>query len=285
MKVAAVKTVAAIQRIRIRLEMLPCTIVGNGSPALVMMPFLGGTQSEWKEVNALLSHRYTCVTIDLPGFGLAAEVIGYGVRAMADSVIETLRHLRSEKNIGAYVLVGHSMAGKVSAVVTRMLLDNNVAATVPAGVVLVSPSPPSPEPMKDDKRAKMLGMFRGTTHESDYGTASSYIAENVFGILKEDRLARAANGVLQMNRDAWNAWLESGSKEDWSAFVATIDLPAMIIAGDHDEALGPAVQRKVTLPHFSSAELLQFDCGHLAPLEQPDALASAIQRFVSTLAI
>ena len=92
--------------------MLPVRTSGAGHPALVMMHFLGGSAREWDEVSAILCPRFQCIAVDLPGFGAAAEIPGYSVEHMADAVADLLGHLRLER----YILIGHSMSGKVAAV-------------------------------------------------------------------------------------------------------------------------------------------------------------------------
>ena len=131
--------------------MVPFDEYGSGEIALVLMPFLGGSQREWTEVVAILGKDYRCITIDLPGFGAAADVAGYSVEAMCDALMERLASL----GLVRYVFVGHSMAGKVMAVATRRLLVGG-GAVVPEALILVAPSPPGPEPMSDEKRSEML---------------------------------------------------------------------------------------------------------------------------------
>ena len=58
-----------------------------------------------------------------------------------------------------------------------------------------------------------------------------------------------------MNRAAWVAWLEHGSKEDWAERVGVLELPTVVVAGEKDRSLGPDQQRELTMPHFSQAEL------------------------------
>lgn len=259
--------------------MLPWTEYGSGSLALVMMPFLGGTQREWTEVIELLSPNLRCITIDLPGFGAASEHPGYSVEEMCDAVIETLASL----HLTRYVLVGHSMAGKVSAVVARRLLDSEAGVPPPAGLVLVAPSPPSPEPMPEAKRTEMLGLFTGL--ENSRYDAEKYVVENLYVEIYQEALERTIEDVLLLNRHAWKAWLESGSKEDWSEYVGILNLSVLIVAGNHDGALGPAAQRELTLPSFSASRLEVLNCNHLIPLERPSELASLIAEFTQALHI
>jgi pimeloyl-ACP methyl ester carboxylesterase len=262
----------------ISVGMLPYSSRGTERPTLVMMPFLGGSQTEWTEVVDVLSVQFQCVTVDLPGFGAATDIGGYSVQAMADQVIDTLRLLDASD----YVLVGHSMAGKVGAVVSRRLVEVcNIPG--PQGLVLVSPSPPSPEPITEEKRTEMLALFGSEPRDGDFTAALHYVADNTSVPLTPEKAKRTADGVVAMNRAAWKGWLEQGSKEDWADYVGRIDLPALIVAGKSDKSLGPQAQRKLTLPHFLSSELVELDCSHLAPLERPNDLALALRNFVSAI--
>ena len=263
--------------------MLPYNESGSGAPALVFMPFLGGSQREWSETVSLLSASHRCITVDLPGFGAAAATPGYSVSEMADCVVERLLSL----HIGPYVLVGHSMAAKVSAVVARRLLDSNSAIAAPVALVLVAPSPPEPEPMSDSKREEMLESLGNRDQagytESNRPAAEQFLRDNIAHPIQDGPFRRTVDDVLKMHPAAWTAWLESGSKEDWGGFVGVIDLPTLIIAGKRDQALGPDAQRVYTLPHFQPAILAEVDCSHLIPLEKPAELASLISNFLEEI--
>ena len=250
---------------------------------MLLMPFLGGSQREWTETVGLMSGRHRCITIDLPGFGAASEISGYSVSDMADAVIELLSSLRP----GRYVLVGHSMAGKVSAVVTRRLLADELSMAPPVAIILVAPSPPGPEPMSDSKRREMLEALGdgpqlrlGVYGENDRPAAEEYVLANVARPLQDLQSRRTVDDVLKMKPQAWTAWLDSGSREDWSQFVGIIDLPALVVTGIDDEALGLKAQRSSTLPHFPQALVTELQCSHLIPIEKPDELASLILKFI-----
>ena len=249
------------------------------------MPFLGGSQREWTEVVGNLSRDHRCITIDLPGFGAAAQVSGYSVSSMADALAETVRLL----DLRRYVFVGHSMAAKIMAVTARQLIPGGVAAP-PQALILVAPSPPGPEPMSDEKRSEMLASLgsesqrcRGRYLERDHPAAEKFIHQNVARPIADRSFARTVDEVLAINPEAWVAWLECGSKEDWGAFVGILDIPTLIVAGAKDEALGPSAQRKHALPHFENAELKELDCSHLIPLERPEETATLITEFLATL--
>ena len=261
-------------------------IQGSGQsefPALVLMHFLGGSGREWDEVVALLGSSYRTVRIDLPGFGGSAGETGYTVQAMADAVQEAI----ATASLGAYILVGHSMSGKVSAVLARRAEDADKAEDRRLrGLVLVAPSPPGPEPMGDDKRSMMLGLLGGPAAEGDYERALSYVNKNETRDIPHDVEERTANEVLRMNRTAWVAWLEHGSKEDWAGRVGVLRVPALVVAGEKDASLGPKQQGETTMEHLGRARLVAVEgCSHLIPLERPEQMANLLREFCAQVKV
>jgi pimeloyl-ACP methyl ester carboxylesterase len=249
----------------------------NGTPTLVLMHFLGGSSREWDEVIALLNEQVCTVALDLPGFGDSAGVPGYTVREMADAVEAAVQ----EHVSGPYTLVGHSMSGKVAMVAARRAADRGDRQL--AGLVLVAPSPPGPEPMGEEKRTMMLGLL-GERHDDDRARARSYITKNELRDIPPAIEERARAEVLRMNRSAWVAWLMHGSKEDWAEHVGVVDLPALVIAGEKDLSLGPDQQREVTMPHLSRSALkVVGNCSHLVPMEKPEEMAAMLRDFLAAL--
>ncbi len=80
-----------------------------------------------------------------------------------------------------------------------------------------------------------------------------------------------------MDRDAWVAWLDRGSREDWAGRVGVLRTPALILAGSKDAALGPDAQRRHMAPHFAHHRIEVLEgAGHLLPLERPAEVARLI---------
>ena len=249
---------------------------GN-EPAFVLMHFLGGSGREWDEVAARLSPQHKVLRIDLPGFGGSADVTGYSVAEMADAVDAAI----VGAGVQRYILVGHSMGGKVAMVLARRAQDAKSFAL--RGLVLVAPSPPGPEPMTEEKRGSMIVLL-GAHHDDDLERARSYITKNETRDLPKDVEDRAAHEVLRMNRTAWVAWLTHGSKEDWAERVGVLALPALVVAGDKDQSLGPKAQAAETLPHLGRGRMETLaGCSHLVPMERPAELAAWMLEFATKL--
>ena len=243
---------------------LPHIDVGNGEPALVMMHYFGGSAREWTQVADALARQHQCFAVDMPGFGAANEWQGFSVEEMVADVKALVESL----NLKRYILVGHSMSGKVAI---------TLAATRPAGLaalILVAPSPPSPEPMSDKDRRDMLQGYskRKVAEETVTKITGHPLPPDLYELAVEDNLRSSAA--------AWAAWLEQGSREDLSRQVGVLNVPALVVAGEKDPVLPAPIQTRDVLPHLAHGRLeIVSESGHLIPLERPAALASLITDF------
>jgi pimeloyl-ACP methyl ester carboxylesterase len=267
---------------------------GSEGPAIVLLHWLGGSALTWTELTSILAVRgIRSIAIDLSGFGDSVDNPNSTVQSMADEVLATLCSLDPALLANGWLLGGHSMGGKVAAVLTRLLLDDPAKLSAPTGLILVSPSPPGPEPMKVSKRQEMLNSLGRSTGDADEdrNRAAAYVAGNLGKVPLETAIfTRTLDDVLRMNRHAFTAWLNdtdghpAGSKEDWSSRVGILPVPTRIFAGTEDAALGYEAQREHTLPHFSQGELIALEaCGHLGPIERPTELAEELLSFAQSL--
>ncbi len=257
-----------------------------------MLHWLGGSARTWDTVAAGLTARgVRCAPLSLPGFGEAADVAGYTVTAMADFVGEAVSRLRAaalaagDDDGAPWFVAGHSMGGKVAAVLARRALDGAAGLENLRGLVFASPSPAGPEPMGEDKRKKAIATMGESTGDAakDRKGAETWVDDNTGKLPLPPALrATEVEGVLGMNRTGFRHWMERGSNEDWSAAVGQLQVPALVFCGAEEEALGEAAQRAHTLPHLPEGELVVLEgAGHLAPLERPGELVERITQFLA----
>ena len=233
---------------------------GSGTLTLVFLHYFGGSALEWQLVTHQLSEKYRCLAIDLRGYGDSeAPETGYSVDDMADDVADLLTVL----HVQDFVLVGHSMSGKVALA---------LAAGTPArrqltglrSLLLVSPSPPVPEPIPDDERQKLLLGYgqRSSAEQTLKNITAAHVTERIQEqIILDD---------LRTSTLAWNAWLLAGSKEDISSRMIAIEIPVHILVGTDDRALPPDVQTRLVIPYLKGATLDTLNSiGHLIPWEAP----------------
>ncbi|MBP1178990.1 alpha/beta hydrolase [Methylobacterium sp. PvR107] len=239
---------------------------------LFCLHFLGGSARSWAPLARALDGALTCVPVDLPGFGQEAGKTGFSVAAMADHVAAAVRG-RAPTH---YAIAGHSMGAKVALALARRAEDGEPGLAGLTDLVLVSGSPPSPEPIPEDRRAQMIAWIDADP-ETRRREAQAFVRENVGAALDSDTEARAVADVLQASPDAWKAWLESGAREDWCRRIGVLRTPALILAGSEDADLGPDAQQALMTPHLAFHRRVTVDgVGHLLPLERPEILAERV---------
>jgi len=246
-------------------------------PVLVCLHALGSSAREFDALTAALGDDVEVLAIDLPGFGGAASEPPADVAGTADRVVARIAEREPER----WFLLGHSMGGKVASVVAARAAggDDTLAGLV--GVVLLAGSPPSPEPMDEDRRARMLAW--ADPGPLSPGAARAFVDANVGGPLPPAHDAEAVVDVRRSSPAAWTAWLESGSREDWSDRVGPLDLPALVVAGGEDGDLGPDAQARVHGPVYPRARFVTLDgAGHLLPRERPDEVAALVRELVGS---
>lgn len=245
---------------------------GHGDTTLVFLHYFGGSALEWQEVMNQLSNQYRCLAIDLRGYGDSeAPANGYSVDDMAEDVIELLWAL----SVQHFVLIGHSMSGKVALALAAGTPRHNQPNGLQS-LILVSPSPPVPEPISDDERQKLLqGHGQRSSAEQ---TLKNIIAAHVSERIQEQII----QDDLRTSKQAWAAWLLVGSKENISDRMASVTVPVHIISGSKDQALPPDVQTRLVMPYLKNVTFTTMaGVGHLIPWEAPNALVDFIQKKIT----
>ena len=246
----------------IKTTMLPHTVTGTGKTALLFLHYFGGSQRTWSHVVDSLSKDHRCITADLPGFGDAAVIPGYTVADMQDAVRELVASLAPSP----VVLIGHSMGGKVAMTLAAEPPENLQQ------VILVAPSPLVPEPMTEEQRATMT-----VANETREG-AQQFVKNGALALSEAD-VQTGVEDVLRANEEAWKAWPQHGTREDWSQRITKFAVRTDLIVGEHDEAIPLPFQRKHTLPlvEVSGGTLITIpNAAHMLPYEAPRELAVAI---------
>jgi pimeloyl-ACP methyl ester carboxylesterase len=244
--------------------MLPYIESGAGNTVLLFLHFFGSSHREWRHVTERLATQYRCIAADMPGFGDARDLRGYTVSEMCAQ----LQSLLSSFAPAPVVLVAHSLSGKVA-----MVLSAEPPANL-AQVILVAPSPLQPEPMSEEARATMRVANTTTSRVREFVEGGAHRA------MTEEDITIGMEDVERANPDAWLAWVDGGTKEDWSDRVKALLVPATLIVGEYDQAIPLDFQRQHTLPlvERTGGKLVVIeDAAHMLPYEAAAELTLAIQ--------
>lgn len=234
----------------------------GGGPALVLLHYFAGSALSWEPTAELLALAHRLVVPSLRGFGQSpAPEPGATLADWADDVAEVAAPL------GRHVLVGHSMGGKIA----TLLASRRPPGL--AGLVLVAPSPPTPEPIPD--RAAMLAGFGDPV-------AAAATAREISLRAGEPRvLERIVGDNLHTSRTAWEWWVERGSRNDIGEQAGQVAVPVLVVAAAEDRTLPPGVIEREVAQRIRNAEFTTLPGSrHLAPIDAPEALAATIAAWV-----
>ena len=236
---------------------------------MVFLHYWGGSSRTWRHVVRALAPDFRTVAVDQRGWGRSDKPDdGYDLASLAadaQGVVEALGLTR-------YVLVGHSMGGKVA----QLLASRRPPELV--GLVLVAPSPPVPMNLPLEVRQVMVGAY--ASRDSIVATVELLAGRP----LDADDLEAVVSDSLLGAAAAKAAWPLAASQEDIGSLVAAIAVPTLVISGEADRVDPPAVLKQELLTRIPQARLsLLPGVGHLAPLEAPGDVAGLIRKFVQSL--
>ena len=244
---------------------------GAGAPAVVFLHYWGGSSRTWRHVVDALAPDVRTIAIDQRGWGRsAAPASGYALVDMANDALAVVEALDLER----YILVGHSMGGKVA----QLIASRRPRGLV--GLALVAPAPPTPLNLPLEAREGMVRAY--DSRDSIIATLDQVLAPN--GLDKEDLETVIADSLAGAVA-AKEAWPLAGSQEDIVTQVTAIDVPVIVISGEHDRVDPPEGLRRELLSRILQAQLYVLPkAGHLLPLEAPDHVADLIRAFALSIA-
>ncbi len=244
----------------------------GAGPTVVFLHYWGGAGRTWAPVMSALPGR-DVLTVDFRGWGRSRTLPGpYDLHQLASDTSAVIE----AADVSQFVLVGHSMGGKVAQL---------VAATNPdglRGVTLVAPAPARPAPSivaeYQQELSHAYDSRETVTHALDHVLTATSLPDALAEQIIEDSLATADAARTE--------WPLHGIAEDISESTRRITVPALVVAGKSDLVEPIEVLRDHLLPYLADADVAVLpDSGHLIPLEAPQELAALIERFVSGVSL
>ncbi|WP_433192283.1 alpha/beta fold hydrolase [Nocardia sp. CA-107356] len=238
---------------------------GTG-PTLVFLHYWGGSARTWDLVVDRLADR-DALAIDFRGWSRSSSLPGpYTLRQLAEDTLAVM----ADAGVTDYVLVGHSMGGKVTQL---------IAATRPTGlrgIILVGSGPAKPA-------AEITAEYReGLSHAYDSAESVISARDNILTAteLPEAIKSQVATDSRSGTDEARREWPLRGIAEDITEHARRISVPALVIAGENDHVEPVDVLRDNLVPYLSGADFMVIpNTGHLIPLEAPAELVDAIAAF------
>ena len=244
--------------------------------SVVLLHGFSGTHRAWDGVVALLDpERYLPLALDLPGHGVAADVRGVGGDAFGEKITFTgcVDYVLA-RSPERFALVGYSQGGRIAL---------HVALAAPERVsrlVLISCSAGIEDAAE---RAARRHADQRLADELEAAPFDDFIerwrAQPLFAGEPPEASRLACEDQRRNRPDALAAVLRgigTGEMEPLWSRLAELTMPVTVLAGAHDEKFQVLGKRMAEL--LPNAELVIATGGHGLPLENPAAVALAIER-------
>ena len=219
----------------------------------------------WYDVLDRLDPRvFTMHALDFRGCGLSDRPAnGHDLEGYASDLRAALASID-----GDAVVVAHSMGGK---------LAQYIAAEHPRNLsrlILVAPGVA--------KAARFPEKHRQMTIEA-YGSRERIERFQRAAMAREparDAMERIIDDALVAQHEHWIGWYDRGRGIDVSDRIPAISVPTLVVAGAKDPiAPSPGIKRYVAEAISGALFVLLRNAGHNLPVEAPDDIAAAVQRF------
>ncbi|MDQ6634692.1 MAG: alpha/beta hydrolase [Gemmatimonadota bacterium] len=246
---------------------------GRGVPLLLIHGW-PHNRTLWAGQMSGLPTQARCIAPDLRGFGDSSITGPYSIAQFADDLAALLDSLQIDK----VVACGLSMGGYI----TLALLRHHRARL--RGLILTGTRAVADTPDASEKRARLIEFV--ATHGVE-ALAGAQLA----GMLSRGTLESRA-GVREALRDIMRSAPQEGAiggqrammaRPDASDLLATVDVPALVVAGAEDVLTPPQDQRALAAAIPGCKFELLAGAGHACAFERPAAFNHVLTEFLGEL--
>jgi pimeloyl-ACP methyl ester carboxylesterase len=257
------------------LESSCCRVVyddlGHGAPLMLVHGFpLDGRV--WRDVAELMARRYRVIVPDLPGFGRSSTAAAFTIDSLGDALLALADHLQ----LGRFSLAGLSMGGYVALGMVRrhpsrlaslILVDSRANADDDAGRLARDRMADTAQ--RQGTPAIVEQMLPRMLHPDAYASWPD-VVDRVRSIMQDCPATTIAYACRAM-RD----------RADCLPLLPQLPCPLGIICGDGDAITPPALARDLAQRRPGTRVRIIERAGHMAPVEQPEAVVEAMQQMLS----
>lgn len=248
-----------------RLDGQAATVTG---PPLVFINSLGSDLRIWDGLIADFAERFPLIRYDQRGHGLSDCPPGpYTLRDHTDDLAGLLAHLQAP----AAILIGVSVGGMIALDFAHQhpeRVQGLVLCDTGAKIGTVEYWSERSSAVRQGGLAPLAPMILARWFSSTFAATAPAAYRGY------------ANMLTRTPVEGYAATCEALRDADLREVVRSINLPALVLCGAEDLATPPSLGRELAaaLPNAHFALIPQ--AGHLPSLEQPKALATAIQHFL-----
>lgn len=244
---------------------------GTDAPTLLFGPSLGTDLHLFDPQVAALADRYRCVRFDLPGHGSSPDASG-------DLTIEDLARGALAAADAAGVSEFHYVGVSIGGAIGQWLGAHGGDRVRSIALLATAARFPNPEAwpqraatVREQGTEAMVASRSGTWYVEDWARRNPEAEQRLLDML------RAAKP------EGYAACTSAVGAFDIRAELASISVPALVVAGADDPATPPAVVREIATGIAGARYAEIADAAHLLSYERPDEVNALIEEHLRCL--
>lgn len=253
---------------------------GEGEPILFVHG-LGGSMSNWLPSLEFLPAQFRVVSLDLPGFGKSRPALQGISLGHYESVI---RKFLSSRGVEKACVVGNSMGGMITlhlALYAPELVESMVLVDAVGGYQFPAPLRWAMNEIPFDwLHDAMVIQYRLLRHRFAYRLAGFYL----FNEYTENLLAEAGEVLDDPDLEDYLKLYVDGLRMcvevSYQHRLSEIDIPTLIIWGQHDAGIPLRIGQKLNRGIKGSYLVALPDAAHVPQLDQPSLFNDTLTRFL-----
>jgi pimeloyl-ACP methyl ester carboxylesterase len=238
---------------------------GTGRPVLLVHGFPLSSDT-FADVASLLAKNHRVISVDLPGFGHSTTVGPFSMASLARDCVELMQSLGMDR----YAAAGLSMGGYVLLEMAHRFVQHL------SHLILIDTKATADDEAGRQNRDRFVGIVR------ERGTPA--IVELMYPKMMaatstplETRLKSVMNATPPLTIEY--ACCAMRDRDDFLDRLPEWEIPIQIIVGQHDVITPVEVAKQTAAASNGRLDVIE-NAGHLAPLEQPQAVAKVIEQFL-----
>jgi 3-oxoadipate enol-lactonase len=245
---------------------------GNNGSTLLFLHGVGGGHAAWDaQLPYFAARGYRAVAWDAPGYGASSAADPYDLERVAAAADTLIGHLGT----ATVVLIGHSMGGFI-ALETYARYPDRVKA-----LALCFTSPAFGGSGGDFQRK----FVEARLAPLDAGKSMAQMARALTPTLRSARslpgaLEHAERIMSRVPEQTYRKAVRLLTTFDRRTLLPQIGVPTLVLAGSDDRIAPPSVMERMASKIPDAEYHLLEGCGHLGPIDQPEAFNDTLEQFL-----
>lgn len=242
-----------------------------GAPLLVLGPSLGTSSLLWNEAAALLGTRFSLLSWDLPGHGRSAPAVEpFTVSELSDAVLGLI----DASGAGTAHYAGVSLGGAVGLELALRHPERVDRLSMICSLAKFGEAE-AWQKRADTVRAQSTSALVGASAGRWFSPGSIARLPEVTGLL--------LHTLADTDNESYALCCQALADFDAREQLTELSVPLLAISGCDDPVAttGAMAEIAATVPDGRAVEIP--DAGHLAPAEQPAAVATLLTKFFETI--